>query len=76
MGGGNATFDPPPKPPLVRLKSSMYIDLLVKTKLLIIQQSVLHVHHIFCKKWALLAEFIMYQVLMGPLPTSSSNALS
>ena len=52
----------------VRLHSSSilllgeYIDLLVKTELLIIRQNVLQVHNVFCKKWAPLAEFIMYQI--------------
>ena len=52
----------------VRLYSSSilllgeYMDLLVKTELLIVQQSVLHVHNVFWKKWAPLAEFVMYQI--------------
>ena len=52
----------------VRLYSSSilllgeYMDSLVKTELLIVQQSVLHVHNVFWKKWAPLAEFVMYQI--------------
>ena len=52
----------------VRLHSSSilllgeYTDSLVKTELLIIRQNVLHVHNVFCKKWAPLADFIMYQI--------------
>ena len=30
-------------------------------KIKIVRQSVLHVHNVFCKKWAPLAEFIMSQ---------------